>query len=106
MDVRITNRRGTVSPGLREYAETRARKLTRYEPRILAIELLFDEDHGQVSVEGRADVAGAPTVVARSEADSGRSALDHMLQRLGRQLRRKRSKRVDHQAPPAGNIIP
>jgi ribosomal subunit interface protein len=105
MDVRITARRGTVSPALRGYAEKRVAKLLKFEPRLLAVELLFDEDHGEVSVEGRADVPGVPTLVARSEAAGRRTALDRMLQRLGRQLRRERSRRIEHQGPPAGALL-
>lgn len=106
MDVRITNRRGTASPAARDYAEERAGKLAKYDPRLIAIEILFDEDHGQVAVEGRAEVAGGPTLVARSEADSSRGAIDRMLQRLGRQIRRQRSKHIEHQAPSTGTIVP
>jgi len=105
MDVRITTRHTTIGDGLTEYAEDRARKLTKYEPRLISVDLIFDNDHGVFSTEGRAEVPGAPALVAKSENESKRKALDSAIDKLGRQLKRERSKRVDHQAPPAGAVI-
>jgi ribosomal subunit interface protein len=106
MDVRITTRRATVSESFLRQAEERARKLDRYEPRLQAVAIVVDEDRGRVSVEARADVPGLPPVIARSEGSTSRGALDGTLQKLRRRLRRERSRRVDHQAPPAGSLAP
>ena len=105
MDVRITTRHVEISDSFGEYAVERTRKLTKFEPRLIAVDLIFDDDHGEFSTEARADVPGIPTLVAKAENDSRRKALDRALDKLGRQLKRERSKRVDHQAPPAGAII-
>lgn len=101
MDIRITFRRGKLTDGFRDRALERTRKLTKFEPRLIAVELLFDEDHGKVVAEARADVPGVPALIARADADSHRKALDQVVSRLSRQLKKERSKRVDHQAPPA-----
>lgn len=100
MDVRITTRHVDLSAGFRALAEERTRKLTRYEPRLMAVDLLFEEDHGQVVTEARADVPGRPPLIAHATAQDRRHALYDTLRKLGRQLRRERSKRLDHQAPP------
>lgn len=105
MDVRITTRHVDISDSFGEYADERTRKLTKYEPRLIAIDLIFDNDHGEFSTEARAEVPGIPTLIAKSESSSKRKSLDSALDKLGRQLKRERSKRVDHQAPPAGAII-
>ena len=105
MDVRITTRHVEIGEAFAEYADQRTRKLAKYDPRLAAVDLIFDEDHGQFSTEARADVPGVPTLVAKAEHDSKRKALDSALDKLGRQLKRERSKRVDHQAPSAGAII-
>lgn len=105
MDVRITTRHATVGETFIRHAEERVRKLDRYEPRLQAVTILVDEDRGRVSVEARAEVPGVPAVIASSEGDSSRSALDRALQKLRRQLRRNRARRVDHQAPPAGTVL-
>jgi ribosomal subunit interface protein len=105
MDVRIITRRATVGDTFLRQAEERVRKLDRYEPRLQAVAIVVDEDRGRVSVEARADVPGAPPVVASASGATDRSALDGALQKLRRQLRRERSRRVDHQAPPAGMLV-
>jgi ribosomal subunit interface protein len=105
MDVRITTRRATVSEAFLRQAEERVRKLDRFEPRLQAVALTVDEDRGRISIETRAEVPGAPPMIASADAATDRSALDKALQKLGRQLRRHRTRRTDHQAPPAGAII-
>ena len=102
MDVRITARHVSVGEGFAELAEERARKLTKYEPRLISVDLIFDKDHGKFSTEARAEVPGVPPLVATAEDDSERKSLDSALDKLGRQLKKERSKRVDHQAPPTG----
>jgi ribosomal subunit interface protein len=99
MEVRITTRRATVGEAFLRKAEERVRKLDRYEPRIQSVALTVDEDRGRVTVEARADVPGAPAMVASSQADTSRAALDQTIQKLQRQLRRRRTKRLDHKAP-------
>lgn len=105
MDVRITTRHVEIGQGFSEYADERTRKLTKYEPRLISVDLIFDNDHGEFSTEARAEVPGIPPLVAKAENESKRKSLDSALDKLGRQLKRERSKRVDHQAPPAGAII-
>ncbi|NIP82928.1 MAG: ribosome-associated translation inhibitor RaiA [Gemmatimonadetes bacterium] len=105
MDVRITTRHVSLSDSFAAHATERAHKLAKYEPRLIAVDLIFEDDHGQFSTEARAEVPGIPTLVARATGTSKRKTLDEAMQKLGRRLRRERSKRVDHQAPPSGAVI-
>lgn len=104
MDVRITTRRATVGDSFLRYIKERVAKLDRFEPRLQAVDVMVDEDRGKTSVEARADVPGAPPMIARADAGSERTALDGALQKLGRQLRRRRGKRRSHQAPSMGAL--
>jgi ribosomal subunit interface protein len=105
MDVRIASKRATVSDADMERARTRVRRLEKYEPRLLTVDVLFDEDHGESTVEVRADVPGLPPLVTRCEASSHRTALDRAMERMSRRLRKERSKRTEHQSPPAGATL-
>jgi ribosomal subunit interface protein len=105
MDVRITARHVNLGDSFSEYAHDRVGKLTKFEPRLLSVDLIFDNEHGEFSTEARAEVPGIPTLVAKAENESKRKSLDDALDKLGRQLKKERSKRVDHQAPPAGSIV-
>lgn len=100
MDVRITTRHVDLKEGFLSLAEERARKLRKYEPKLIAVDLVFEDDHG-FTAEARADVPGRPSMIAKASAANRRAALDRALNKLGRQLRRERSRRVDHQAPPS-----
>ncbi len=104
MDVRITTRRVELSDAFLAQAESRTRKLIKYEPRLLAVELLFEDEGGQVATEARADVPGHPILVARGAASDRRASLDQALKKLGRQLRRERGRRVDHKAAAASMV--
>ena len=105
MDVRMSTRHTAVPSSFPAWAEGRARRLERFNPRLQALELLVDSDHGRSVVEVRADVPGSPVMVGRAEGTSERAALDRALERVGRQLRRQRSMRTDHQAPPLGAMV-
>lgn len=100
MDVRIATRHVDLSETFRALAADRTRKLTKYEPRLMAVDLLFDEDHGEMVTEARANVPGRPPLIAHATAHDTRHALDDTLRKLARQLRRSRAKRLDHQGPP------
>lgn len=105
MDVRMTTRHVSIGEGFAELANERANRLTKFEPRLLSVDLIFDSDHGVFSTEIRAEVPGVPILVAKAEDESKRKSLDSAMGKMERQLRKERSKRVDHQAPPAGAII-
>lgn len=105
MDVRITTRHNTISDALLKRAEERARKLGKYDPRILTVAVLFEEDHGNHAVELRADVPGVPSLVARAEGETNRNAFDRAFDKIRRRLRRERTKRIEHQAPPSVAVV-
>lgn len=104
MDVRITVRRGRSERGFRAIAEEKARRLRRYEPRLIRVELLFDQEGARELAEARCAVPRVPTLVARAASDSRRTSLDRVIQKAARQLRKERSRRTDHQAPPVAAL--
>lgn len=104
MDVRITLRHGTAGAGFLQTAEEKARGLTKFEPRLRQVEILFDGEGRRAEVEARAVVPGVPARVARAAGETRRRALDQVLRKVKRQLRRDRSKRIDHRASPLTGI--
>lgn len=99
MRVQITARHCEVSDAVRERAEEQMERLTKFDSRLSSAEVVFDEEkHGRKKVEGILSVDGAPPVVARAEDRDFRSALDKVVDRLSKQLRRNRDQLVDHQA--------
>lgn len=102
MRVQIAARHCNVSDPVRARTEEQIRKLTRYDPNISAAEVVFEVEKRLKRVEAILSVDRDDPVVAHGEGESFRGAVDQMVERLGRMVRRRHSQRTDHQAPPLG----
>jgi ribosomal subunit interface protein len=100
--VQIAARHCDVSDPVRARTEEQIRKLTRYDPRISAAEVVFEVEARLRKVEAILSVDRDDPIVAHGEGEDFRGALDQMVDRLARRVRRRRSQRTDHQAPPLG----
>lgn len=74
-------------------------RLTRYDERLASAEVVFDEEKHNRRVEAVLSLDGAPPVVARAEGPEFRVALDRVVDRLGRMLRKSRAQFTEHQGP-------
>ena len=99
MRVQIATRRCDVPRQVLERARSRVEKLTRYDPRLSAADLVFEEERHHRKVEGVFSADGGEPIVARGEGEHFRAALDRMVDRVSRRLRRRRDQRTDHQGP-------
>jgi ribosomal subunit interface protein len=99
MRIQIAARHCEVPEPVRARADEQLQRLTRYEPRLSAAEVVFEEEKHLKKVEGILSVDRDKPVVGSGEGESFRAALDQMLDRLSRMLRKRRSQRVDHQGP-------
>lgn len=104
MQVNVTTRHCTVSERTRTEAQERIHRLQRFEPRLENAVVEFDEDHGTKQVETRIFVAGSHSIVAHGSGDTFRTALDRSIDRLTRQLKRRRDRVRAHQAPKLSEI--
>lgn len=104
MNVSITTRHCTVSEKTRGEAAERLQRLQRYEPNVATAEVEFDDDHGTKQVETRIFVAGSHSIVAHGSGDTFRTALDRSIDRLTRQLKRRRERVRDHKAPKLSEV--
>ena len=99
MEVRITSRHTDLSDNLRRRTEEVVTKLSKYEPRISAAEVVFDEEKRSKTAEGIIHVDRSDPVVASGEAEEFGGALNQMVERLSKQLRRRHDRIRDHKAP-------
>jgi ribosomal subunit interface protein len=104
MNVSITTRHCSVSERTRGEAVERLERLQRYEPRLAEAEVEFDDDHGTKQVETRIFVAGSHSIVAHGSGDTFRTALDRSIDRLTRQLKRRRERVREHKAPKLSEV--
>ncbi len=99
MRVQISSRHTDVPEAIRARAEEQVAKLTRYDPDLRAADIVFEEKKRTRSVDAILHISGGEPKVATGEGDDFSAALDQLIERLGRMLRRGRSQRRDHQGP-------
>lgn len=85
-------------------AEQRASRLLRYDSRLTAAELVFEEERHVKRVDGILAIEGSDPVVAHGEASEFVKALDQAINRLAKILRRRRDQTRDHQAPKLSDL--
>lgn len=106
MRVQITARHCEISDAVRQRAESQMQRLTKYDSRVSSAEVIFDEEKHNRKVEAILSVDGGSAVVASAEDREFRPALDKVVDRLGKQLRRTRDRIVDHQATAPVEDVP
>jgi ribosomal subunit interface protein len=112
VQIDVTSRHQQVSEKTRAFAIERAQKLTRYNDRISRIQVLLDEEHNQFTAEVIVHVEAGATLVSRESGDGYRTALDTLMVKIERQLKRDKEKRRSHDhetvrdMQPAGEVVP
>jgi ribosomal subunit interface protein len=105
MRIQITGRHCDVPKTVLERTETQITALAKYEERASAADVVYTEEKQGRRVEVMIHIDGSEAVVAHGEGDSFRSALDQVVERARRMLRKQRERRRDHQAPPLSEVI-
>jgi ribosomal subunit interface protein len=82
-------------------AEKRLTSLAKYSPRASSADVVFTEEKVNRGVEVIIHVDGGEPVVASVQDTEFRAALDKVVDRLGRRLRKQRERRTNHQGPPS-----
>lgn len=106
MRVQIAARRCDVPDTIRLRTEEQLEKLSKYEPRLSGAEVKFEVEKHLKKVEAVLRVDRDEPVVAGGEGEEFREALDLMVDRLAKILRRRRSLRTDHKGPSLAKTEP
>lgn len=106
MKISMTARHFELSDALRQHVEGRLSRLDRYNQRTSRVEVTLTEEKREKRVEARAFVDGDYDIHAEAVADDFRTAVNKLSDKLARQLKRRRDRRVDHQAPRLNEEIP
>ncbi len=99
MRVQIAARRCEVPDTVRSRTEEQIGRLSKYEPRLSGAEVVFEIEKHLKKVEAVLSVDRGETVVAKGEGPEFREAVDQMVDRLTRMLKRHRSHKKDHHGP-------
>ena len=99
MRVQISARHCELPDSVRKRTQEQIERLERYDPAVSAAEVVYEEVKHLRKVEVILSIDRADPVIATGEGNEFRSALDQVVNRLRRILRRRRGQLKDHQAP-------
>lgn len=105
MDVRITSRHTTISDSLRARTEKLLSKLKKYDQRVSAVEVIFEEEKNSKKIEAILHIDRSEPIVATGHGDDFKEALSQLNDRLASQLRKHHSQARDHRAPPLADAL-
>ncbi len=92
MQLSVTGRHIEVTGPMRQYAEDKANKLTRFYDRIESIEVVFDQESSRHRVELVVRADHRHTLVAHVDAGDFYEAIDLVSDKMGRQLTKHKEK--------------
>ena len=101
MRIQVAARHCDIPDSVRTRTEEQITRLAKFDPRVASAEVVFEEEKRVRKVEVILSIDRAEPVVARGEGEEFRTALDKVVDRLSRILRRQRSQAKNHQSPRA-----
>lgn len=104
MRVQIAARRCEIPDTVRERTEEQFGKLARYEPRLSGVEVVFEVEKHLKKIDAVVKVDREEPVVASGEGVEFRDAIDQVVNRLSRILKKRRKQLKDYHR--SGNAEP
>jgi len=96
MRVKIVARHCEIPDTIRQRTEEQLGKLSKYEPRLSGAEVVFEVEKHRKKVDAILKVDREEPVLAGGEGTEFREAVDQMVDRLSRMLRRRRKQKTDY----------
>jgi ribosomal subunit interface protein len=106
MRIQIAARHCEIPDAVRSRTEDQLGKLSRYDPRLAGAEVVFEVEKHLKKVDAILKVEREEPVVAGGQGAEFREAVDQMVDRLSRMLRRRRKLRKDRQRTGAPEAPP
>lgn len=97
MRVQIAARHCEIPDTVRDRTEVQVGKLSKYEPRLSGAEVVFEIEKHVKKVDAVLSIDRGEPVVAGGEGVEFREAVDQMVDRLSRILKRRRKQQKDRQ---------
>jgi len=95
MQTQMTGHNVDLTPALKEFTEKKIEKLNAYADTITSTHITFNIEHLNQIVEAQLTVPGN-TIHAKAESDNMYTAIDAMIDKLMRQLKKYKEKHTDH----------
>ncbi len=106
LNIEITGRHVELSDKVRGYAAEKASRLERYNDRIQRVEVVVQaEPEDRHKVELVISIAGGAALVSQSNEPSVFAAIDLVVDKAERQLKKHKEKLKDHRVKKTGEVI-
>ena len=106
MQVDISTRHGQISGATKEKINSKIEKLSRFQERLTAVNVIVDLSDDDAHVEIMASVERATDFVSRATASNLMKALDSALQKMQVQMRRHKDRLVEHKSTGRRTEVP
>jgi ribosomal subunit interface protein len=100
MEITINARHISVPESVRNQATQRMSQLQRLNRRLTGGTIVFAAERNARRAEARLAVAGGPPILGHGEGPTLRAALDAAIERLERQLKRRRERVIARRTKP------
>lgn len=97
MRIQVAARHCEIPDSVRKRTEEQIARLAKYDPRVAAADVVYEEEKRVRRVEVILSIDRGEPVVAKGEGEEFRTALDKVVDRLSRILRRQRGQAKNHQ---------
>ena len=105
MNITVNARHMDVTSALREYAETKVEKLSKYYNGIQSIEVILDIEADQPLVEIVVQASRKTTFVAHHREPDMYASVDQCVDKVAQQLRRHKDKIRDRHGPTHHEVM-
>jgi len=104
MQISVSGRHMGVSEPLKAYCLEKSERLIRFFDRIQSIEIILEGHSGQHFAGMIVHSEGTPPFVAREQHEDAFAAVDLMLDKVERQIRRHKERLRNRKHPPKASI--
>lgn len=100
MQVKVSGRHMGVTESIRSHCEQKSQKLSRFFDRIQSVEMVLDGHDGRHFAEIIVHMDGTHPFVASEEHDDIYAAIDLLMDKIERQVRRHKERLRNHRHQP------
>jgi putative sigma-54 modulation protein len=104
--IEFTSRHEPVSERMRSYATEKVEKLLRFHNRISRMQMIIDGAHEEPTVELIVHVDSGATLVAKEHHEHFKGAVDLIVDKMERQLKKNNRKRKHHKSNGGPKAVP
>ena len=95
MQINLTGNHVDITPALRDYVEAKLGRVERHFDHVTDVHVILSIEKQRQKAEGNIHVSGA-TLYADAEHDDMYAAIDLMMDKLDRQVKKHKEKLTDH----------